>query len=300
MEMVSHLVELRISWKMQVHEAEITAGGVRMKFQLFREISDVFYNIYHDRRLLCSLAGKDFQRRFSGTYFGAFWAVAQPMLTIIVYWIAFEYGFRSGTTSDVPFVVWFICGIVPWLYIQEAFTMASNSFLEYSYLIKKVKFNFSILVLVKIFSALIMHLVFLGIVVIVAQLFHVAVSVYIVQIVYYLFAAVALLFGLSLITASIMVFFRDLNQIISVILLIGMWGTPIAWDLAIFDPAIHKYFQMNPFYYIIEGYRDAVIGRQWFWEKSGLTVYFWMVTLIVICIGCHVFSKLKSHFADVV
>ncbi len=271
-----------------------------MKFQLFRDILDVFRNIYHDRRLLFSLAGKDFQRKFSGTYFGAFWAIVQPLLTIIVYWVAFEYGFRSGTTSNVPFVVWFICGIVPWLYIQEAFSMASNSFIEYSYLIKKVKFNFSILILVKAFSSLIIHLVFLAIVVIVALLFHVTVSLYLVQIVYYLFAAVVLLFGLSLITASIMIFFRDLNQIISLVLLIGMWGTPIAWDLAMFDPKYHKYFQLNPFYYIVEGYRDAVIGRQWFWEKPEITIYFWVVVLVIVCIGCRIFSKLKSHFADAI
>lgn len=271
-----------------------------MKFQLFREISDVSQSIYRDRRLMLSLAAKDFQRRFSGTYFGAIWAVVQPMLTIIVYWVAFEYGFRSGTTSNVPFVVWFVCGIVPWLYIQEAFSIASNSFLEYSYLIKKVKFNFSILVLVKIFSSMIIHLVFVAIAVFVALLFHVTISIYFVQLFYYLFAAVVLLFGLSLITASITVFFRDLNQIISVILLIGMWGTPIAWDLAMFDPSIHKYFQMNPFYYIIEGYRDSIIGRQWFWENLDLCVYFWVVTLVIVSIGCHVFSKLKSHFADVV
>ena len=271
-----------------------------MKFQLFREIQDVFQNIYKDRRLMFSLAGKDFQRKFSGTYFGAFWAIFQPMLTIVVYWVAFEYGFRSGTTSNVPFVVWFVCGIVPWLYIQEVVNIASNSFLEYSYLIKKVKFNFSILVLVKVFSSMIIHLVFFAIAVIVALLFHVPITAYIVQIFYYLFAEIILLFGLSLITASITVFFRDLNQIISVILLIGMWGTPIAWDLSMFELSIHKYFQMNPFYYIIEGYRDAIIGRQWFWENMGLTIYFWAITLLIVCTGCHLFSKLKSHFADVI
>lgn len=271
-----------------------------MRFQLSREISDVFRNIYNDRKLMLSLAVKDFQRRFSGTYFGIFWAVVQPMLTIVVYWLAFEYGFRSGTTSNVPYVVWFVCGMVPWLYFQESFSMASNSFIEYSYLIKKVKFNFSILVLVKIFSAIIIHLAFFVIAVIVAQLFHVPVSVYIVQIIYYLFAEVVLLFGLSLITASIMVFFRDLNQIISVILLIGMWGTPIAWNPAMFEPHIQKYFKLNPLYYIIEGYRDAIIGRQWFWEKPVLMVYFWVVALVTVCIGCHVFYKLKPHFADVI
>lgn len=266
----------------------------------FADILDVFRNVFQDRRILFSLSGKDFQRRFSGTYFGAFWAVVQPLLTIIVYWVAFEYGFRSGTSSGVPFVVWFVCGIVPWLYIQEAFSMASNSFIEYSYLIKKVKFNISILALVKILSSMIIHLAFFAIAILVAQIFRVPLSLYVLQIVYYLAAEVILLFGLSLITASVMVFFRDLNQIISVILLIGMWGTPIAWDLGMFDKSVHKYFAMNPFFYIVEGYRDAIIGRQWFWEKPGLTLYFWAVAILLLGAGCHIFTKLKPHFADVV
>lgn len=265
-----------------------------------KETVEVFKNVYRDKRLLMSLSEKDFQRRFSGTYFGAVWAVVQPLLTIIVYWVAFEYGFRSGTSSGVPYVVWFVCGIVPWLYVQEAVTMASYSFIEYSYLIKKVKFNISILPLVKILSALVVHLAFMGITLIVAQIFHVYITLYVLQIVYYTLATVILVYGFSLITASIMVFFRDLNQIISVILLIGMWGTPIAWDLGMFDESVHVFFKLNPFYYIIEGYRDAVIGRCWFWQKPEDTLYFWVFTLVCVVAGCHIFTKLKPHFADVV
>ena len=83
---------------------------------------------------------------------------------------------------------------------------------------------------------------------------------------------------LSLLLSNPIVVFSlsDLNQIISVILLIGMWGTPIAWTLAGFPEAIHKYFKLNPSFYIIEGYRDAILGRQWFWEHPHLTLYFWV------------------------
>lgn len=267
---------------------------------LINEISVLLANVYTDRRLLVSLAGKDFSRRFSGTYFGVVWAILQPLLTILVYWVAFQFGFRSGTTSGVPFVVWFICGIVPWLFIQEAFSFASNSFIEYSYLIKKVKFNISILALVKIFSAMIIHVAFFIITVLIALCFRILPSFYLLQIFYYMFAEILLLYSLSLITASIMVFFRDLNQIISLLLLVGMWGTPIAWSIDSFSEKYHFIFKLNPFFYIIEGYRDAVIGRGWFWNKPVLSIYFWGVTLICFSAGCHVFSKLKPHFADVV
>lgn len=269
---------------------------MKICWQINRIISD----IWKDRNLLISLSGKDFQRKFSGTFFGAFWAIAQPLLTIIVYWVAFQYGFHSSDVDGMPYVVWFICGIVPWLFVTEAFSTASNSFIEYSYLIKKVKFNITILPLVKILSAFYIHVFFILIVLVITCGFKIWPTLYLIQIIYYMAANVILLFALSLITSSIVVFFRDLNQMISVILLIGMWGTPIAWTLDGFNADIHFFFKLNPFFYIIEGYRDSILGRKWFWQTPELTGYFWCVTIIALVIGGVVYAKLKPHFADTV
>ena len=267
---------------------------------IFRQIGIIVSNIWKDKRLLFSLSIKDFQKKFSGTYFGVFWAIAQPLLTIIVYWVAFQYGFHSSDVDGVPYVVWFICGIVPWLFVTEAFSSASNSFIEYSYLIKKVKFNINILPLVKILSAFCIHTFFCIIALGIAGVFRIFPTIYFIQILYYMVANVVLIFALSLITSSIMVFFRDLNQMISVILLIGMWGTPIAWTLEGFDRKLHVFFKLNPFFYIIEGYRDAILGRKWFWEIPKLTLYFWCVTIVILIWGGKIYSKLKPHFADTV
>ena len=117
---------------------------------MLKKIYLLMSNIWTDKRLLYSLSKKDFIRKFSGTYFGIIWAFVQPLLTIIVYWAVFQFGFRSGDVGNIPYILWFICGIVPWLFISESFSIASNSFIEYSYLIKKVKFNINILPLVKI------------------------------------------------------------------------------------------------------------------------------------------------------
>lgn len=256
--------------------------------------------IWSDRRLLISLSYKDFQRKFSGTVFGAFWAMVQPLLTIVVYWVAFQYGFKSADVDGTPYVIWFMCGIVPWLFVTEAFSSASNSFIEYSYLIKKVKFNISILPMVKIVSATYIHFLFCVLIIIIACFFGVYPSIYLIQVLYYMVANVVILFALSLITSSIVVFFRDLNQVINVILLAGMWGTPIAWTLDGFPVETHKYFRLNPFFYIIEGYRDAIIGRGWFWDDIGLMIYFWMFVIVLLVFGCWIYSKLKPHFADTV
>lgn len=256
--------------------------------------------IYDDRRLLIDLSVKDLQKRFSGTYLGLLWGILQPIMTIIVYWVAFQFGFRSGDVGEVPFVLWFITGMINWLFISEAFSNASSSFLEYNYLIQKVKFNVNILPLVKIFSSYYLHLLFLCIAMVVCACFGYFPSLYIFQVIYYNIATMAFVFSLSLLTSSIMVFFRDLSQVINIVLLMGMWGTPIAWDLGMFDEKIQRVLMANPFYYLVEGYRDAILSRGWFWERPELGLYFWGVTIVIFFIGTSIFTRLRPHFADTV
>ncbi len=266
---------------------------LKIAAQLCREI-------YYDRHLLLDLSFKDVQRRFSGTYFGMVWGILQPLMTIVVYWLVFQYGFRSGDVDGIPFVLWFMSGIIEWLYLSEAFSYASNSFLEYNYLIQKVKFNINILPLVKIISSFYIHLFFFGIVLLVCMAFGYFPSMMLLQIVYYMFAEIMLVYALSLITSSVIVFFRDLNQIIGILLLIGMWGTPIAWNMAMFPYKVQQILKCNPVYYLVEGYRDAILGRQWFWERPMIGIYFWLLTGFLFLTGVHIYTRLRPYFADTV
>ena len=82
-----------------------------------------------------------------------------------------------------------------------------------------------------------------------------------------------------------------------------MWMTPILWqEEQMFPkmPAVLVYiFKLNPIYYIVTGYRDALINKVWFFEHQFQTLYFWVVTIILLAIGQLVFKRLKIHFADV-
>ena len=57
--------------------------------------------------------------------------------------------------------------------------------------------------------------------------------------------------------------------------------------------------ELNPMYYVVMGYRDALINNVWFWEHGTLTVYFWALVVVLFIIGSVVFRRLKVHFADV-
>lgn len=255
--------------------------------------------IFKDHTLLFSFARKDFQRRFAGSYFGIIWGLFQPFLTMLVYWAVFQFAFQGNPVNDVPFILWFSCGIIPWLFFSEAFSMSSGCFLEYAYLVKKVVFNIDILPLVKIFSSAFIHAFFIIILILLCLIFGYPPTFFIIQTVYYFFCMIVFLYAITLITSSIIIFFRDLNQIISVLLLIGMWCTPIAWELSAVPSYFHAFIMWNPIYYIVEGYRDSFINKTWFWQKPELTIRYWTITIILLSFGIFIYQKLKPRFADV-
>lgn len=259
-------------------------------------------DVYRSRRLIFDLANKDFKSRYAASYLGILWAFVQPIVTVSIYILVFQVGFKQGMKRDVPFALWLTIGIVPYLFFQEALLSATNSLMEFSYLVKKVVFKISVLPIVKIISATYVHLFFIGLTVVVYFCFQMPAHIYMVQVFYYSFAAIVLVLGLSYITASMVVFFRDLGQIVNILLQFFMWLTPIMWDVNDMDwvtPGIHRFLKLNPVYYIISGYRDTFLDRIWFWEKGEWTVYFWAVALLIAMLGALTFKKLEKHFADV-
>ena len=259
-----------------------------------------FADYFSKRKLIIDLSKNDFNKRFKGSYFGAFWAFVNPIITILLYWFVFEIGLRAASTSTgFPFVVWLICGMVPWFFFAEAFMNATISFSEYSFLVKKVVFKISILPIIKIISSFIIHCFFILFLIGILLFYGVMPTLAWLQIFYYIICTLVLLVGVSFISASIMPFFKDIAQIVSVVVQIGFWLTPIVWSLDIAPMKYHVLFKLNPFYYIAEGFRDSLLYEEWFWNKPFETLYFWFISLVFITIGALLFKKLKPHFSDV-
>lgn len=257
-------------------------------------------DLYNSRTLIWRLSLNDFKTKYAGSYLGITWAFVQPVVTIVLYWIVFQYGLRVALpTGGVPFAVWLIAGMVPWFFFMDALANATNSMIEYSYLVKKVVFKVSVLPIVKVISALLVHLVFVVFLVILCMIFVGMPTIYAMQFVYYSFCTFCLALAISYATASIVVFFRDLTQIISIILMIGMWATPILWPISYVSEKYLWIFKLNPMFYVVDGFRDSFLYSTWFWHKPIQTIWFWVVCLGCLAIGVAVFRKLKPHFADV-
>lgn len=262
-------------------------------------IRKLLKDILINREMIFRLSKNDFIVKYAGSYFGIVWAFAQPIVTILLYWFVFQMGFRSGAVGDTPYVLWLIAGLIPWFYILEAIPAGTNSLIEYSYLVKKVVFNISILPIVKVFSALFVHAFFLAIMIAIFACYGYLPDAYTLQLFYYLFCMIVLVLGIAYIGSALIVFFRDLGQIINILLQVGTWVTPIMWQYTMMPKSIQGILKLNPFYYIVNGYRDSLIDKIAFWQRGTWTIYFWLCAGVLLLVGTRLFDKLKVHFADV-
>jgi len=260
-----------------------------------------FTDIYDKRSILYELAKRDFQQQYMGSYLGVVWVYLQPLLFITVLYLVFTFGFKSGSSSDgVPFAVYLISGMIPWLYIAGNLTAGANIIRQHAFLLKKVDFRLSMLPIVKLLSSAIPHLFFIMIAILVAVLNGIYPTLYTFQVLYYFLAMVALLLGLSWLTSSTNIFVPDVFKAVGVIVTFGFWLTPVFWDIAKIPEQYQWIIKLNPATYIVQGYRDSIIAHIGFWEKPYETLYFWSVTGITLWIGITVFKKLRPHFAEVV
>jgi len=256
-------------------------------------------DIYQNRRLLQDLVKNDFKSRYLNNYLGILWAFIQPTISILIFWFVFQVGFKAAHVQDVPFILWLVAGMIPWFFLSEALPSATNAILDNSFLVKKIVFRVSLLPIVKITSAVIVHLFFMVFMMSMYMLYGYAPNLYWLQMFYYLFSAIILLLGISWITSSVVIFFRDLGQLVSMSIQFGFWLTPIFWSLTMVPQEYRWLFELNPAHYITQGYRDALINHVWFWEKPMEALLFWGITLIFFALGAIVFRKLRPHFADV-
>ncbi len=268
---------------------------MRYFFALVNLIRDIFRN----RKLLWQMTKRDFKQRYLGSYLGILWAFIQPTITVLIFWFVFQVGFKAMPVDNFPFILWLVCGMFPWFFISDSISGATNSILENSFLVKKIVFRVELLPIVKILSALVLHIFFVAVLFLMFAIYGYSLSIYNLQIIYYFFAMICLSLGISWLTSSLTVFLRDVGQFVAMILQFGFWGTPIFWNLKMIPEEFQPLLQLNPVYYLVEGYRQSFIYKEWFWQQDYLTIYFWFVTLTVMFVGAICFKRLRPHFADV-
>ena len=285
--------------KMNIVFCVILDLAVLLMSRYFWNLLRLAKELIHNWKMIWSLGKNDFKTRFAGSYLGIIWAFIQPIVTILVYWFVFQVGLRSTPVNNFPFVLWLTAGLVPWFFFSEAWMAGTGSLADYSYLVKKVVFNISAIPVVKLISALFVHIFFVAFMLVLYICYGYYPSAHWIQIIYYSFCMVMLVIALSYLSCAIMVFFRDLTQIINILLQVGIWITGIMWSVDMLPEKLRWIMYFNPMYYIVDGYRRALISKGWFWQVPYQTLGFWIFIIVLLTVSVNIFNRLRIHFADV-
>lgn len=265
---------------------------IRSFFNFLRLISQ-------QKELILSMAKRQIVSQYVGSVLGFCWTIINPMVLIAVFWFVFSVGFKAQPVKDVPFVVWLTAGMAIWSFFTDVLGKASDAVRNNTALVKKTIFPSQILPFVSIISCLVNHMVFLFLLLILLIFNGMTFSLFFFQSLYYVFCLIVLTLGLSWMVSALNVFIKDVAQIVSVILQIGFWATPIFWNIDMMPESYHFFIKLNPMYYLVQGYRDSFIQFVPFWTHPYLTIYFWLFAIFSFIAGALIFRRLKPQFADV-
>ncbi len=266
--------------------------------RIIKSFFEFIVGIVKERKVLIELAKNDFKAKHTNSLLGIAWAFALPLTVILVLWFVFQVGFRSMPVENVPFILWYIPAFLAWNFFTDAFSSSSGCLSEYYYLVKNMKFRVSVLPIVKILSSSFVHFFFIGFIFIMYFIYGWNPRINNIQVVYYYFSLLVYLLGLTWTTSALAIFSKDVLNVINLIIQVGFWATPLVWDPSTFPDWVQKVVQINPMYYICNGYRETFCSDVWFWQHPYLSLYFWGFTLIQLIIGAYTFKRLKPQFAD--
>lgn len=255
------------------------------------------------RELIWQLVKRELYQRYRGTYLGLLWAFISPLLMLLVYTfvfaVIFQARWREGS-ADAPmaeFGLTLFAGLIPFNVFSEVAGQAPRMILSVPNFAKKVVFPLEILPLVAVLAA-ILHSLFSVCILLIACFAFLG---FFSSTLFFLPLAYAPLFFLCLSTgwilASLGVYIRDINQIVTVIIQILFFLSPVFYPITAIPPSMRWFFNINPLTTILNSFRETLLWQNLLpWSTWG----FWTLSLAALAWASHIwFLKTKKGFLDV-
>lgn len=267
----------------------------------YKIIKEQIENFYLTKRLsLYELKSQNYNN-----YLGMAWEIINPSIQILIYWFVF------GTLRDrapieiggveIPFFSWLLAGFFLWIFFYQATIEGSKSVYTRLRILSKMNFPMSVIPGIVIFSKFYIHTIMLCITIIIFQLTGFYINIYYLQLLYFIFATFCFIYSISLITSTLSTIIRDVHMFLNSTLRMLLYLSGVLWPITQLKefPLIMNIMKLNPLYYLIEGYRSAFFGIEWYFiEHWKYSLYFWLLVLVLFIIGSKFHLKFRKHFID--
>jgi len=253
--------------------------------------------LWANRELLLFLVWRDIKVQYAQTALGAAWAVLQPLLTMLIFTVIF--GRLAKIPSDgVPYSVFTLAALIPWMYFSNAFSTASSSLVTSANLITKVYFPRLIIPIVSVLSGLVNFAVSCVVLALMMAWYHVSPSVLALPMIPVLILITILTAtGVGCWLAAIYIQYRDVRHIVPFIVQIWMYVSPVVYPLSLVPERYRTLYALNPMAGIIQTFRVVLLRTGSVpWDILGVST---IVAVLLFVTGALYYRRTEHLFADV-
>jgi lipopolysaccharide transport system permease protein len=259
-------------------------------------------NLLERRSLLFQLVRRDFEQRFVGSAMGWIWGLIHPLVLLFSWIYIFQIVMRVPMPQDAgtnSYALYIFAGMLPWLLFSDTVQRSASSLPDHANLITKTVFPAEIVPVSVFLSTLASHLLALALMIGAAAVWVNQISVFLVFLPVYMFLIGLFAVGVGWVVASLHVYLRDTAQVVSVILTLWFWMTPImvplpkgripGWAQAILSA--------NPLLHGVRAYRQILLTSRF--PDIGDVAILACSGAAAFLIGGLFFRYMKRGFADV-
>lgn len=244
--------------------------------------------------LLIELVRTNFKLRYNNSVLGFLWVLLKPLLTFLVLYFVFSY-FRGGWIEN--YQIYLLLGIIIYTFVNEGIVFGMNGILSTAHIILKVNFPREIALASSLIMAIINFAINLG-VLFIFSLFN-PIHPTLVSVLYFIAINVlvfVLIYGISFFSSIILVKLRDLEHIVTLVMQLLFYATPIFYPIDILPASMQKIVSLSPLTILIQAAREALIyGELVNLRSVGLLAVF---SLIFLFLGSLYFKRNVKRIAE--
>lgn len=250
------------------------------------------------RDLLYFFVWRDVKVRYKQTFFGAAWAIIQPLALMVVFTFVFGRVLQVGTPPGVPKPVFYYAGLVPWTLFATSLTDAAGSLVANAALVRRIYFPRLILPISAVGSSLVDFAVALSIVFVMVIVYSLGISwkILLVPVLTVLAVLTALSFGLWV--SALNAKYRDVRYVVPFVAQVMLFLTPVFFPATQIPADVRPLYFLNPMAGVVEGFRWALIEN--YPAPEQLTLLSALIMVLLLVGGLFYFRTAERTFADVI
>ena len=255
-------------------------------------------DLWHYRELLFFLAWRDILVRYKQTVFGILWAVARPLITMLVFTFVFS-KLAKLPSEGIPYPIMVFAALLPWQFFSNAFSGSGGSLVSNRAMIAKIYFPRLIIPTSVIIVSFVDFFISAVILVVLMIWYGFTPGLRMLTLPLFIMVAFFAAMGAGLWIGALNVKYRDFRMVVPFVVQIGLYISPVGFSSNIVPEQWRQIYYLNPMVGVIDGFRWAILGGKTTLYWPGFLLSITLVALIFISGIIH-FRNTEKTFADVI